>query len=118
MELLNKLLCSVLAFDEFSSKLAESDKSLEAACAEIVSSKEQVVRVNAEKVDTDKIFIKDFEELEQRMVHLNATLVGCSRVKMFARWVVKVFLNEVNGVVQQLRYDAVHRLRDKLKGAY
>lgn len=69
-------------------KLAESEKSLEAPRAEMLSMKEQVARANTEMVDSNKCVAEVCEEPEHRMVRLNVALVGRNRAEKLARSLV------------------------------
>lgn len=67
-EELSKLKRSVLASDELAAKLVEYNKAFEAAHREVASLKEQVTHVETEKVESENVFAKVFQDLEQRLL--------------------------------------------------
>lgn len=99
-------------------KLAEYDKPLDAARAEVASLKETVARIDMEKAEYEKLVAQVREQSKQRMVHLNVALVGRKRTQKLARSLVTKFINAVNAVVQQLGYNAVSWLWRALERPY
>lgn len=75
-EELMKLEGSVSAFNEQAAQLPESSKSLKAACVEMASLKEHVVRADMEVGYSEKFAADVRYDLEQPIACLNVALVG------------------------------------------
>lgn len=90
---LAQLRSSVAAYDVLTAKLMEFEKSLEAVCAEGVSSKGQVTLADAEKADFNRVVVEDRKYSKQFLVRLNAVLVGLNRLEDLTRSLVMKWVN-------------------------
>lgn len=86
--------------DAFAAKLTESEKSLEAARAEVSSFKEQLARLDTEKADSSKLLVQAREELEMLMLCLSIAIVGRNLAENLTRLLVSESDNEIEAVVQ------------------
>lgn len=78
----------VCASDELTAKLPESDKSLQAACTEPASLKEQAERTDTDKAASTRVIAGVREEPEQHMVRLNDAFVGRNQADMLSHSLV------------------------------
>lgn len=107
---------SVNAFDELAERLAESDKALGVVCAEVPSLKEQMVRADTEKTDSEKIVADMSKESEKHIVDMNVALVCGDLAERLTSLLVTIAVNTFDAFVQQFQHDAVNRLRHCWKG--
>lgn len=87
--------------------LTESYKALETAHVEVEYLKEQVVRADTEKVDSEKIVIEDGAESVQHKVHLKIGMFGRNRAEKVVRLLVTEPVNSVDAVAQPFAQEAV-----------
>lgn len=90
---------SVSASNKLTGKLAEYDRGLKAARAEMFSLKEEVVRADTEKADEEQKVAEVCKETEQHMVRLNAALAGRNRAEKWKRLLLMESVIAVDGIV-------------------
>lgn len=96
-------------------KWKESEKRLKAMLEEVSSVKEEMAPVDSEKARANKIIIATREVSEQRTLRLNAAFASPSLAKNRMRSLLNESWNSVYASVQELRKDAVIRLRERLQ---
>lgn len=69
-----------------------------------------MAHVRTEKEHSDELVTQVRKESEQRMLHLNVSLIGRNRAEKLTNSLVKKSVNGIDTVVQQLGFDAVSRL--------
>lgn len=109
---------SVTASGELTARRTKADKALETALAEVVLSKQLVVGAGKKRAGSGKVSAGVHEKLEQRTLWLNTALDYQSPAGKLTRLLEKRSVNNVNAVIQHLKYEAVNRLVQGRKMAY
>lgn len=115
---LTNLRSSNSVFDEFAARLAESDKALEAARAEVTSLNVAVVRADTEKAVSEEMVAEVLGDVEQHMMRLNIVVADQNRSEMSTRLLVTELISAVDSAPQHVGYDAVNGLQIWLERAY
>lgn len=106
-----KLCSSVTASCKRAVRFAESDKALDAAHVKAPLLKEPVVRADSERVPSENHRHPRFPRAgAERIVGLNAALVGQTLAERLARLFVTEIVNTVDVLIQQLGHDVIQRL--------